>query len=244
MEESAEVEGGSSTLTILLAHYRFLCVDKRPSVHSLLHTGASHIADEPSDELLDLCSGTFATQEAARVGMPLPHRKPLSGLLSSLAVTKSASEGTQETDVLALCSGVFPSSPGKEAPDGDGDVEGGRGEGNVLERWALRHSQPAETPGEVEESEDEDMPFLLKRRTSLPKPKPTARCVGVCGCSRWCFVTWSMLSVNDFRNLWRVKLSCLGKTWDQMVRKRDLRGQMSMRRRKVPNWSLCSLRLS
>ena len=153
----------------------------------MLKTVASHTLDEPSDELLGLCSGSFGTQEASKegVGLPLPHKNPLSGLLSSVIKTtlegsQAALEGTQGTDVLAFCSGVFPSSPpaGKTVTKGDtgGDV-GDSGTGSVLERWALRHSQLPEKGEDGEESDDEDMPILLRRRISHPKPKPTARCV-------------------------------------------------------------------
>ena len=171
-------KGALYLLVHYLLHCRYLCVDKRSSTRSLVKTVATSALEEPSDELLDLCSGSFATQDAPRgvVRFPLIHKKPVSGLLSSVAMaTSTLEEGTQGTDILALCSGVFPSgSPSQYATQGDGgeEEEGGKG---VLERWALRHSQAPQKQDGEEESEDEDMPLLLKRRASLPKPKPTAR---------------------------------------------------------------------
>eukprot|EP00731_Ephydatia_muelleri_P027359 Em0019g232a len=174
---SKEMSCAEDSQTQFLDAQGYLCVDKRSSTRSLVKTVATPALEEPSDELLDLCSGSFATQDAPRgvVRFPLIHKKPVSGLLSSVAMaTSTLEEGTQGTDILALCSGVFPSgSPSQYATQGDGgeEEEGGKG---VLERWALRHSQAPQKQDGEEESEDEDMPLLLKRRASLPKPKPTA----------------------------------------------------------------------
>lgn len=100
--------------------------------------------------------------------------------------TKSALDSDM-SEVLGLCSGVFPGTQtqgkaasyfGAEESVGSGGISSeseGEGEGNVVLSWAQRQKKLTTVFGRSGDPiEDEDMPTLVrKRKRVLPKPKPT-----------------------------------------------------------------------
>ncbi len=221
---------GYGCIGLILVHsstsFSFLCVRKEKKYNSPL--SAINIAedlsqDPSSSELVGLCSGNFETQpfslrrrhpsddstsQGVRdlLGIPsLAKPKPvgISKLLQSrpdVGLNVQESQGSEMSEVIGLCSGVFPTAESAKAnwlqpkgagsktqqsaggtSDGMSGSSGNESEGeNILLRWVKKQkvrSRPRESAaaaGELSDSEDEDMPVLTRRRRRVkPRPKPS-----------------------------------------------------------------------
>lgn len=208
--------------------HSFLCLRKEKkhnSPFSAINDAVESSQDPSSSELLGLCSGKFETQPFSQhgrypsdhgasqgvrelLGLPASAKpKPvgISNLLQSrsgMDLNVEESQNSEMSEVIGLCSGVFPTarqpksqgagprtqqsaggtSDGMSGSSGSGEESEGE---NLLLRWVQRQkagSKPRERAaaratgaGSLSDSEDEDMPVLTRKRRKKPRviPKPS-----------------------------------------------------------------------